>query len=207
MYPYPAKKRYKYIIPTIKGDCVLEFEQATAKETSEYMEIIDMLVSDDMSNKIKGIILQKKYILDFLLKSYNVKRYSFKKKRILRLVIESMEYYIGDILWMLHPLWDSIYKWVDMPKTVNGKKPNSNPFDNHLEVICKKTGIAMDQLYDRLTTEQIGRYLDKTVYESYEMFKEWQAINMKVIASQWLDISQKRDLDIIKNNRKYFNNK
>ena len=98
MYPYPPRKRYKYIIPTTKGDCVLEFEQATAKETSEYMEIVDMLVSDDMSNKIKGILLQRKYILDFLIKSYNVKWYSFEMKMVLKMIVESIDYYLGDIL-------------------------------------------------------------------------------------------------------------
>ena len=206
MYPYPDKKRYKYIIPTTKGDCVLEFEQATANETKDYMEIMEMLLSDDTAKQIQWLLLQRKYLLDFIIKSSNTKRHNIKKKMMLRLVMENIENYMHDIIGMLHPLWNSIYKWTEQPKTVNGKKPNANLFDNHYEVIAQKTGIPMDQLYDRLTTEQIGRYLDKTVYESYEMFKEWQAINAKIASLQWLNTEQQKALDIIKNNRKYFTN-
>lgn len=72
---------------------------------------------------------------------------------------------------MLHPLRKSIYSDTK-PAKVNGKKPKDYPFDNHLEVIAKKTGIGIDELYDRLTIEQIGWYIDKVVYDSYEMFKE-----------------------------------
>jgi hypothetical protein len=44
MYEYPKRKKYIYTIPTIKGDFVLKFEQATAKETIEYYELIEMVL-------------------------------------------------------------------------------------------------------------------------------------------------------------------
>jgi len=51
-----------------------------------------------------------------------------------------------------------------------------------LEVLVKKTGISIDELYERLTMEQIGWYMDKVVYDNYETFKEGKAINTKVMA-------------------------
>lgn len=203
MYNYPKRKSYKYIIPTTKGDCVLEFMQATAKETNEYLEILELLISDDTAKQIRGIMLQNKYINDFLDNTYKYKRYNIKKRQVLSLVKSNIDDYKSDIVWILHPLRKSIYSDTK-PAKVNWKKPKDYPFDNHLEVIAKKTGIAIDELYDRLTIEQIGWYIDKVVYDSYEMFKEWKAINDKIRSKWGLSDEQKKDLEIIK---KYFSTK
>jgi hypothetical protein len=203
MYNYPKRKSYKYIIPTTKGDCVLEFMQATANETNEYLEILELLIWDDTAKQIRGIMLQKKYINDFLDRTYPTKRYNIKKRQVLSLVKINIDDYVWAIVWMLHPLRKSIYSDTK-PAKVNGKKPKDYPFDNHLEVIAKKTGISIDRLYDRLTIEQIGWYIDKVVYDSYETFKEWQAINAKIVSKWGLNSEQKKDLEIIK---KYFSTK
>lgn len=98
MYSYPKRKSYKYIIPTTKGDCVLEFLQATANETNEYLEILELLISDDTAKQIRGIILQKQYIDDFIAKTYPTKRYNIKKRQVLSLVKSNISDYSSDIV-------------------------------------------------------------------------------------------------------------
>ena len=203
MYKYPQRKSYKYIIPTKKGDCVLEFMQATANETNEYLEILELLISDEPLKQIKWLELQKKYLYDFIDSKTAVKWYNLKKRQVVSLVKWELDEYVDDIVWMLHPLRKSIYSDTK-PAKINWKKPKDYPFDNHLEVIAKKTGIAIDELYERLTMEQIGWYIDKVVYDSYEMFKEWKSINEKIMSKGGLDKDQQKDLDIIK---KYFSSK
>lgn len=203
MYNYPQRKSYKYIIPTKKGDCVLQFMQATASQTNEYLEILELLISDDPVKQIKWLDLQYKYLQDFIDNQTPRKRYNIKKRQVVSLVKWELDAYRDDIVSMLHPLRKSIYTDTK-PAKVNGKKPKDYPFDNHLEVIAKKTGIAIDELYDRLTMEQIGWYIDKVVYDSYEMFKEWKAINDKIANKWWLDKQQQHDLETIK---KYFSSK
>jgi len=202
MYKYPLKKTYRYTIPTKRWDFVLTFNQSTAKQTSEYLEILELLLSNDTSKQIEWILLQRDYIDKFFVDNYQYKRYNIKKRQVLLLVKNEIEAYITDIVWMLHPLRKSIYSDTKSP-SIWWKKPKPYPFDNHLEVLVKKTGISIDELYDRLTMEQIGRYMDKVVYDNYETFKEGKAINTKIMSKWWLSEEQNKDLDIIK---KYFTN-
>jgi len=202
MYKYPQSKRYKYTIPTKRWDCVLTFNQSTAKQTSEYLEILELLLWNDTSKQIEWILLQRDYIDKFFVNNYQYKRYNIKKRQVLLLVKNDIDTYISDIVWMLHPLRKSMYTDTKSP-SIWWKKPKPYPFDNHLEVLVKKTGISIDELYERLTMEQIGWYMDKVVYDNYETFKEGKAINTKVMAQWWLTAEQNKDLDIIK---KYFTN-
>lgn len=196
MYKYPDRKRYRYTIPTTKGDCVIIFDQATARETAEYLEILELLVSDDIKVKLQWIYKQKEYIYSFIDKYFPYKIRNVRKRQLSLLVKAEIEAYMWDILGLYHKLRKSIYQETQMPK-VNGKMLKPYPFDNHYEVIAKKTWIPIDQLYDRLTTEQIWWYLDKIVYDSYENFPEGRAINAKIAMQKWLTKEQQKDLDII----------
>lgn len=199
MYKRPERRKYRYIIPTTKGDCILEFEQATARETQDYLEILDLLLSDNTEKQIRWLEEQRRYFDWFIDKFLQANTENHKKTQLLLLVKEWLDSYKWDIGGMLHPIRKSMYSWTDKPK-INGKTQKDYPFDNHYEVISQKTLIPIDQLYDRLTMEQIWRYIDKIVYDAYETFKEWKAINMKVSNKWWLSDSQKRDLEIIKQN-------
>ena len=73
-------------------------------------------------------------------------------------------------------------------------------FENTWELIYQKTWIPADKVYQVLTMEQIGRYTDKAIFQSYEMFKEGKAINDKVVRGTkkgWLSEQDQKDLDFI----------
>lgn len=199
MYQYPQRKRYKYIIPTIKGDCVLQLQQATASETNEYIDILKLVYSDDRDDKIRGIELKNQYINTLITTAYPVKWYEFKKKQILSLVIENIGDYISDILDMVHVFRESIYKETKSPK-INGKQGRANRFDGLHEIIYWMTGIPSDEIDERLTIEQIGWYMDKSIYRNYEQFKEWMIVNDVVFNKKgmWLTREQQEDLETIK---------
>jgi len=199
MYKYPERKRYKYTIPTIKWNCELFFKQATAGETEDYLSMIWLLMSNDINDQIKWLELQKKYFEDFILKTIKDNGKYSEKSKVVSLVLWELDEYKWAIGGMLHPIRKSMYEWTQVP-TIDGKKQKDYPFDNHYEVIAKKTLIPLDQLYQRLTMEQIGRYIDKIVYDAYETFKEGRAINMKLVQKWWLSEDQKRDLEIIRKN-------
>ena len=199
MHLYPQSKQYKYIIPTIKGDCVLRFQQATAQETSEYIEILKLCHSEVFTEKLQWLELKRNYILWLITKNYQVKRYEFRKKMIRNIVIENIWDYIGDILDMLHVFRDSVYKWVNPPR-VKWQQNRQARFEWLYEVIANSTGIPMDEIPHRLTTEQIWWYSDKIVFSNYEQFKEWKALNDKVFGGSGLSREQQEALDIIKAN-------
>lgn len=196
MYRYPDRKKYRYIIPTVKGDCELVFQQATARETQDYLEMVNLLLSQDINDQIRWLTLQKEYFEQFIKTNIVDNKH---KTIIVPLVIWELDTYKYEISTMLHPTRKSMYSEQDIPK-IKWKNIDPYPFDNHYEVICKKTLIPIDQLYDRLTMEQIWWYLDKIVYDNYETFKEGKAINKKVMTKWGLSDEQKRDLEIIKQN-------
>lgn len=199
MYKYPERKKYRYIIPTIKWNCELIFQQAVAEETQTYLEIVWLLMSKDVNDQIRWLQLQKEYFENFIDKFLSECPKNSKRYKVLSLVKEDLDEYKWAIGGMLHPIWKSMYDWTQVP-TIDWKKQKDYPFDNHYEVIVKKTLIPIDQLYERLTMEQIGRYIDKIVYDAYETFKEGRAINLKLIQKWWLSEDQKRDLEIIRQN-------
>jgi len=199
MYKRPERKNYRYIISTTKGDCEFIFQQATARETQEYYEIMDLLISDDVEKQIRGLDMQQNYFEAFIENNISLNIKKRKKRQFLSLIKWDLDEYKWEIGGMLHPIRKSIYEWTNKPK-IKWKPHKDYPFDNHYEVIREKTGIPIDQIYDRLTMEQVLRYIDKIVYDSYETFKEWQAINSMLMTKGWLSDEQKRKLDIIKQN-------
>jgi hypothetical protein len=100
-----------------------------------------------------------------------------------------------DIVGMLHRFRDSIYKNAPSPKW---EKTRPYPFENMFDAIAKKALIPVDEIYDRLTMEQLWRYSDKIVYDSYETFPEGKTVNIYVMTKKWLTEEQKNDLEIIK---------
>jgi len=197
MFSYPKRKTYKYIIPTIKGDCVLKVKQATAGETNEYIEILTMITSDDVENRLKWMELRKEYVTRLINDSYPIKWYQIRKKYILSLVVKDIGNYINDILELVHATRDSIYKDTSSPR-INGKKWRTNRFDWINDMIYKNTWIPINQIELVLTREQIWRYIDKNIFTSYEWFKEWMNINDYVFSKQWLNKEQQNDLELIK---------
>jgi len=52
------------------------------------------------------------------------------------------------------------------------------------EMICEKTKIPLDEIYSRLTMEQIGRWFDRMTFEYYESFDEGKLVNARLKAKQ-----------------------
>ena len=202
MYTYPERKKYIYKIPTTKGDLILRFEQATARETKDYYDLIDMIQNWDIINKYSAIKELSKYYLDFIEQKCDKKWYNIRKRKVVSLVKKELGSYIDELVSMLHPTRKSVYKNTDTPK-INGKKPRPNIFPNDLDVIHEKTGIPTDQIYDRLTMEQIWWYLDKVVFWFYEQFDEGKKINDRLTRKDWwLTEQDKKDLEFIKSQKR-----
>ena len=51
-------------------------------------------------------------------------------------------------------------------------------------MICEKTKIPLDEIYSRLTMEQIGRWFDRMTFEYYESFDEGKLVNARLKAKQ-----------------------
>lgn len=203
MYEFPKRKSYIYTIPTIKGDFVLKFKQATAEETLEYFELLETLSKWTLDQKIDSIKKLNSYYLSFIKEKSDYKWRNIKKKQRLSLVKRELSSYIDDILQLLHPTRKSIYFETQSPK-IDWKKPRNSIFPNDRESIYKKTGIPVDKIYEKLTLEQIGWYIDKIVFEVYETFKEWKAINDKIMFNKvgWLTEEDKKDLEFIKSQKR-----
>jgi hypothetical protein len=197
MYKYPQRKKYKYVIPTIKGDCILQFEQATVNQTKEYIEIMEMVLSNHEMIKSRGMRLQTEYLIELIKERYPCKRYQWRKVKIRAIVLNDMSSYLSEIMWMYHRFRETIYKNVSI-KAVNWEKTRPYPFENMFDTIAKNTLIPIDQVYDRLTMEQIWRYSDKITYDNYETFDEWKTANKQVMIQWWLTKEQQEDLELIK---------
>lgn len=197
MYKYPQRKKYKYIIPTIKGDCVLQFEQATVNETKWYIEIMEMIMSDDPVIKSKWMRLQAEYLVWLIKKRYPCKWYEWRKREIRSIILDNIADYMSEIIWMYHKFRETIYKNVSV-KAVNWEKTRPYPFENMFDTIAKNTLIPIDEVYDRLTMEQLWRYSDKIIYDNYETFQEWKTANIQAMMQWWLSKEQQEDLELIK---------
>lgn len=200
MIKYPERRKYNFSIYTPKWDVVIKFDQATAQESYDYFALFDDLNSTDLLTQYEATKKIENYYIDFLKKSTNLKWYQFKKKSKIRFVIKHIE----EIQWLmsskLHLPRESIYNWTETPK-VNGEKPRPVLFDSILETIYSKTGIPVDKINDILTLEQIGWYIDKSIFSAYETFDEWKKINdsLKVVKqSRGLSQQDLEDLAFIK---------
>lgn len=87
--------------------------------------------------------------------------------------------------------------------SVEGEKPRPVLFENILEYIYSKTWILVDKINDILTFEQIWYYTDKSIFSSYETFKEWRAINdrLKIGKNKGLSKQDEEDLAFIKSQK------
>jgi hypothetical protein len=176
----------------------LKFQQATAEETKDFYNLIEQIQKWDITQKVKIINELNDYYINFLKTKSNYRRYNIKKRQLLLLVIKNLGSYIDDILQLLHPLRKSIYSSSDIPK-IKWHKPRKWLFTNEKEVIYSKTWIPTDEIYKRLTMEQIWWYLDKIVFDNYELFKEGKAINDRLFAKNgWLSEEDQKLLDFIK---------
>ena len=201
MYEYPERKRYIYTIPTKKGDLVLRFSQATAEETKDNDELSKRLADPDPIKRMEALRDLWEYYVNFIKKASNFKRYQFRKRAMINEVLLDIDEYITPILAMVHKLWHSLYLNYDIPK-IDGQKPRPTLFENIAETIFKKTGVSVDKIYQTFTAEQIGRYTDKAIFQSFETFKEGKEINDKVNRGLnknkgWLSPEDQADLDII----------
>jgi hypothetical protein len=201
MYNFPERKKYRYIIPTIKGDLILRFEQATAQETMDFYNIMWAISKWDIEEKIENIVSINKYFRNFIKKHSSHRWINLKERRKISLVLDNMDLYINDIISAIHPLWDSVYKDKELPK-IKWKKNRTSLFPNDRESIYKKTGIPTDKIYDTLTMEQIWWYIDKIVYDVYETFPEGQAINDTIGKKAWLSEEDKQLLEFIKSQKR-----
>lgn len=200
MFKYPERKKYVYSIPTPKGDVIIKFKQATVQESYEYFALFEDLSSTDLLKQYQATKTIQNYYINFLKKSANVKWYQFKKRAKIRFVIKHIEEIQEQLSSMLHKPRHSIYDWTDTPK-VNGEKPRPALFDSVLESIYTKTWIATNQINDILTLEQIGWYIDKSIFSSFETFEEGRKINDNLKAvrqSKWLSQQDLEDLAFIK---------
>jgi len=204
MYEFPERKKYIYTIPTTKGKLELRFEQATAQETKDFYKTIQTISEWGFEQKIDAIVELNRYYYDFIKNKTNIRRYNIRKRKVLSLVKNELASYVDQLLTLLHPTRKSIYTDTNMPK-INWKNARQWLFPNEKEAIYKKTGISTDIIYDKLTMEQVGWYLDKIVFENYEMFKEWKAINDRLSSKWWLSDTDKELLEFIKSQKKYGN--
>lgn len=201
MHQFPERKKTTLIIPTIKGDLRLELQQATAQESFDYFELIGRLNDWNIIDKYNAIQDVRKYFALIIIKSSDVKRWQFKKKMRIKLVLEDIDECMKYVSSILHPTRNSVYEWYSVPTKVNGKPQRPYLFSGSNESLKEQTGIPTDEVYNRLTLEQVGRYTDASIFKSYETFDEWQSINNQIKSKMWLSEQQKKDLDFIRKNR------
>ena len=205
---YPERKKYNYVINTTKWKLDIKIIQATANETRDFYEWLDVLMKWDLEQNIEQIKNMNKYYIKLIWnwierwKWYEIRK-NIKRYRIRLLVKKELASYIDEVVSMCHKIRESVYSPSDSPK-INGKRPRSSLFTNEKEAIFEKTGIPAHKVYDELTMEQIGRYLDKIVFEYYEMFDEGKKINDKLLVKSWelwLTKQDKADLEFIKSQK------
>jgi len=202
MLEYPERKKYVYSIYTTKWELVIRFMQATASESKDYFKLIKDLYDDDVLVQYKTTKEISKYFVDFIKKSCEVKWYQYKKKSQIRYIIKHIDVIQEQLSWKLHIIRDSMYNGSQMP-IVEGEKPRPVLFENILEYIYSKTWILVDKINDILTFEQIWYYTDKSIFSSYETFKEWRAINdrLKIGKNKGLSKQDEEDLAFIKSQK------
>lgn len=208
IYTYPDRKRYNYVINTTKWPLEIKLLQATANETIEFQERLDLLANWTLEQKLSMIESLNKYY-ESIIEKWTI-RYKWckilkniKKRQVISLVKNNLASYIDDMVSMIHPVRKSAYIDTQNPK-INGKKPRGSIFNSEKEVIYQKTGIPANKVYNILTMEQIGWYLDKIVFEYYEMFEEGKKINDKLMRKfrwGWLSKEDKADLEFIKSQK------
>jgi hypothetical protein len=81
------------------------------------------------------------------------------------------------------------------------KWERKNLFPSTESVIYEQTGIPADQIYKRLTLEQIGRRKDKVLFDYLETYDDGKAVNTNVKSKAGLSQEQKDLLAYIKENK------
>jgi len=209
IHTYPERKKYSYIINTTKWPLEIKLMQATANETKDFYELLESIWQWNITDNIEKIQKLNKYYI-WLIKQWIDwwKWYEIRKKwhkRQLRLLVrKELASFIDEVIEYTHPTRESVYKNTEMPK-IDWKKPRWSIFTNEKEVIYEKTWIVANKIYDELTMEQIGWYLDKIVFNNYEMFDEWKKINDKLMRDTkkwWLSKEDKADLKFILSQKK-----
>ncbi len=205
---YPERKKYNYVINTTKWKLNIKLMQATANETKDFYELLESVWQWNIIDNVDKIQLLNKYYIN-LIKDWIERwkwrqiRKNIRKRQVRLLVKRELASYIDEVVWMCHKTRESVYTNKDTPK-INWKKPRWSIFNSEKEVIYEKTGIPAHQVYDTLTMEQIGWYLDKSVFEYYEMFDEGKKINNKLLKKSWvgwLTKQDKLDLEFIKSQK------
>lgn len=162
MFPYPERKLYDFKIEIDDRVVHLKYQQATAEETYDYFQIVQLDIE-----KIK------KYWSDFIKKSIVLTKYHKRNIIARRKLLHKMESQMFDILPQLqetlHKQRKSVYTGIQPPKQ---KVVSTVLFDNSYTAITEATHIPSDEIYKRLTFEQLIRRIDKLRFDSYEQTKE-----------------------------------
>lgn len=197
MFEYPTWDSFQYIIELDIGYAILKFKQASANETMEYFHLLDEKHIIKISNYRDKIIDNAEII--------SKKRFfKFYYKRKIRNYLKNHFFdYHNEIIQSMHKVWKSKYHDEDTPKQ---KWERKQLFQTSQEIISKMTNIPVNEVYEKLTMEQVWRWLDKARFDYYETFEWWQAINTNVKSKMWLSQEQKALLDYIKANKNNGNN-
>lgn len=204
IHTYPERRKYNYIINTTKWPLGIKLMQATANETKDFNELLTSIWQWEILDNVDKIKQLNKYYINLIKSGMKWgKWYEFKqniKKMQVRLLVKwELDSYIDEVIEYIHIVRKSVYLDTKSPK-INWKSPRSSIFPNDKEAIYKKTWIPTNKIYDVLTMEQVWRYLDKIVFEYYENFDEWKAVNDKLIIKTkgtWLNDWDKSDLEFI----------
>lgn len=198
MIDYPKRETYRLKLVYNKGYVVLEYKQASAQETLDYANDRRMIHQEkDIARKKKMTDQfneqRAKRVYDHIIYVQKPRRRRTEDK--VKKTIAKVRYLREeDILKTLHKTSKSVFENIIVPKQ-KGETPSI--FDNSMDCLIDKTLIPIDEIYNRLTLEQIIFILDKARYDVNENFKEWKSANSSVRAKQWLSEKQKTALQII----------
>lgn len=172
-FEYPAQDNYTFTITTQYGDIVLQYTQATAQETIEYLEMFD---DDNYMRKAQKV---QKYWIDFITKhtkKIKKRRYT-RKSKVITEAKKKLEQYVDTMAQSYHKQRKSLY--FDKPKAHN-KEAKPNYFDNTPFLISKYTGVHVNDINKVFTFEQIQWMQDKFLHDYYWTFKNGEKINYMV---------------------------
>jgi len=202
MFEYPERKVVLYTIPTTHWKLTCRIKQTNAEKTNDYFNILKYIKSWKLERMdILSDMFYKEIENNVI--SYQKPKY-IRKTKVLSLIKGDISAYYSDIATIMHKQRESKYSDIPPPirKDEIKKGRRKQLFQADLELIYEKTGISVDMVEKTLTSEQIGRWMDKIRFDYYETFDEWRIANNKVKARMGLSDWQKDLLAEIKANSK-----
>lgn len=193
MFEYPSWETFKYIIELDLWFAILKYKQASAIETIEYFHLLEKQHIVKISEYRNEIIDSAEIIPKSRFWYY------LHKRKIKNYLKNHFFGYHNEIIQSMHKTRKSKYEDEDTPKQ---KWERKQLFQTSQEIVSKMTNIPVNEVYDKLTMEQVWWRLDKARFDYYETFEAWQAVNTNVRSKMWLSAEQKDLLAYIKANKK-----